>query len=107
MCSQGTPISLYLSNGELFRVITSHKFYNFVSSPVFSVKKIDKETGCIILSPFIPIDMEGCPVDLGPELYSLLETDSCVTLKLDCICGVLPLSACLINRYIPIIEPKC
>lgn len=101
------PFSLITKKGELFSAVASNEYFECVISPVFEIKKLDKKTGCVVLSALIPIDMEGCPVDLCSDLYSLLSTNTCITLDINCFCGVVPLPACLLNRYIPIIEPKC
>jgi hypothetical protein len=101
----GTPIIVNVGNGELFKVITNHKFYNWIYTSIFKVVKI--ESGCITLSALIPIDIEGCPIDLCEELYSLLETNYCVTIQISCVCGIMTLPTKLINCYIPDIEPKC
>ncbi|HLO11039.1 MAG TPA: CotY/CotZ family spore coat protein [Pseudoneobacillus sp.] len=101
------PFSLYTKNGKLFRAITSHKFFPCVHSHVFTLKKMDKNTGCLVLSVLIPIDIEGCPVDLCTDLYSLIETSFCVNLEIKNFCGVVQLPEKLVNRFIPVIEPKC
>ncbi|MCM2531947.1 hypothetical protein NDK43_05515 [Neobacillus pocheonensis] len=100
------PFTLLTTKGELFSVVTSNQFFEDVNTPVFTLKILDKKKGLIVLNSLIPIDMEGCPVDLGPDLYSLILTNTCFTMKINCFSEIVPLPSDLIDKYIPIIESK-
>ncbi|HHY72435.1 MAG TPA: hypothetical protein GX497_04260 [Bacillus bacterium] len=72
----------------------------------FRLEKLDEEKGCATLSLLEAVDMDGCPVEDCDEIYSLLKTKCCVTVDLRCLCIINPLSPDLVNRPLPIIEPK-
>jgi spore coat protein Y len=80
---------------------------NFFSTNVFRVEEIDADHCCARLSLLEPVDMDGCPVDLCGDVFSLLKTDLCIIVDLSCFCAIQPLSPKLVNRPLPIIEPKC
>ena len=101
------PIMLFTKKGKPFSAYILDKHYGCVMSTFFGIENLNKKTGCLTLSVLIPIDMEGCPVDLCSDIYSLLTTKECITIDLNCLCGVEPLSPCLVNRFIPPVEPKC
>lgn len=101
------PLIFFTKKGELFNIVTNYKFYSCVNSPFFTIKKFEKKTGCMVLSILIPIDIEGCPVDLCSDLYSLLVTGFFVKVDINCLCGIIQIPVDFINRYIPVIEPKC
>jgi spore coat protein Y len=101
------PIMLYMNNGAPFSAYILDKRYGCVRSTFFQIVNFEENTDCLTLSVLIPIDMEGCPVDFCPDIYSLFPTKECITIDVKCICGVESLSPCLVNRFIPPIEPKC
>ncbi|MCM3568693.1 CotY/CotZ family spore coat protein [Neobacillus mesonae] len=76
-------------------------------TPVFRLEKLDTKHCCATLSLLEPVDMDGCPIDLCEEVYSLLKTDNCLIIDLSCFCAIQPLSPKLVDRPLPIIEPKC
>jgi spore coat protein Y len=80
---------------------------HFFSTNVFRVENIDAENCCARLLLLEPVDMDGCPVDLCGDVFSLLKTDLCIIVDLSCFCSIQPLSPKLVNRPLPIIEPKC
>ncbi|OCA84129.1 hypothetical protein A8F94_15515 [Bacillus sp. FJAT-27225] len=101
------PFCLITPNGNLFNTVSVNGRFGTVYSPVFTMKELDRESGCLVLNVLIPVDMEGCPVEIGSDLYSLLFTKDHITMNVDCLCGIIPLPPELINRYLPIPEPKC
>ncbi|WP_197277478.1 CotY/CotZ family spore coat protein [Bacillus sp. FJAT-27245] len=101
------PFFLITPSCNIFNAVIVNDCFGTVSSPVFTIKELNRKSGCLVLTILIPIDMEGCPVDIGSDLYSLLLTSHHITLNLDVVCGIIPLPTELINRYLPIIEPKC
>jgi hypothetical protein len=101
------PLMLFTKMGKPFSATILDKHYGCVMSPFFRIVNFDEKTGCVILSVLIPIDMEGCPVDLCSDIYSLLTTKECITIGISCLCGVELLPPCLVNRFIPPDEHKC
>jgi hypothetical protein len=101
------PIMLFTKQGSIFSAYILDKRYSCVMSPFFEIVNLDEKNGCLTLSVLIPIDMEGCPVDLCQDIYSLLTTKKCITIDVSCLCGVEALPSCLVNRFIPPDEPKC
>lgn len=102
-------IPLIISNQkcplEAFGRTVNGKF--FVTS-VFRLEKLDTKHCCATLSLLEPVDMDGCPIEfLCDEIYSLNKTDQCIIVDLSCFCKIEPLSPKLVNRPLPIIEPKC
>jgi spore coat protein Y len=76
------------------------------ATPYFRLEKIVEEICCAVLSLLIAVDMDGCPVDPDDEFYALRKTNSCVIVNLNCFCAINPLAPELVNRPLPIIEPK-
>ncbi|WP_156319776.1 CotY/CotZ family spore coat protein [Bacillus sp. FJAT-18017] len=101
------PCCVYIKKGNLFNFPANHSYYDCVLTPVFKIMRVEKKSGCIELSPLIPIDIEGCPSDLSEHLFSLVETNDRFTFQLDCICGIIGLPPELVNQCLPPIEPKC
>lgn len=101
------PFFLVTASGNLFNAVIVNDRFGTVYSPVFIMEELNTERGCLVLTILIPIDIEGCPIDLGSDLYSFLLTNHRITLNLDGVCGIVPLPPGLINRYLPIPEPKC
>lgn len=79
----------------------------FFITPVFRLEKLDINHCCATLSLLEPVDMDGCPVEFCDEIYSLIKTKNCIIVDLSCFCIIEPLSPKLVNRALPIIEPKC
>lgn len=77
-----------------------------VKTPFFRLEKLEEEKCCAVLSLLKAVDMDGVPVDSCDEIHSLLKTDSCVIVDLTCFCVISSLSPKLVNRTLPIIEPK-
>ncbi|WP_198160051.1 CotY/CotZ family spore coat protein [Sporosarcina sp. P37] len=77
-----------------------------VKSPYFRVEKVDIETCCALLTILEGVDMEGYPTDSCTELYSLRKTKKCIIVNLNCFCAITPLPPSLVNKPLPIIEPK-
>jgi len=79
---------------------------NGIRSPYFRLEKVDEETGCAKLSLLEALNMDGCPVDVMEEVYTLRKTDRCILLETSCFCAIHPLSPELLNKPLPNIEPK-
>ena len=81
-------------------------YHKGIATQYFRLEKIDEEICCAELSLLVAVDMDGCPVDLDDDFYALRKTKSCVIVNLNCFCVINPLSPKLVNRPLPIIEPK-
>jgi spore coat protein Y len=75
-------------------------------TPFFRVEEIHEDICCAVLSLLVAVDMDGDPVDPGDEFFSLHKTQSCITVNLNCFCVINSLQPELVNRPLPIIEPK-
>lgn len=101
------PFLLYTKQGELFKGKKAEGEDDWLDSPFFTVKNVNINSGCATLSVLEPVDIDGCRVEAAAEVFSLLHTNFCLTVNLNFFCAIQPLSANLIERPIPIIEPKC
>ena len=81
-------------------------YHKGMTTPYFRLEKIDEEICCAVLSLLVAVDMDGDPVELNDDFYALRKTKSCVIVNLNCFCVINPLSPELVNRPLPIIEPK-
>ncbi|GHH98420.1 CotY/CotZ family spore coat protein [Neobacillus kokaensis] len=80
----------------------------FFTTPFFRLEKLDANHCCASLSLLEPVDMDGCPLEFFcDEVYSLIKTDNCIIIDLSCFCTIEPLSPKIVDRPLPIIEPKC
>lgn len=86
---------------EPFRV--RHKC---MATPFFRLEKLDEKTCCAVLSLLEAVDMDGCPTDSYDDFYALRKTKTCIIVNLNCFCGIQPLEPELVNRKLPVIEPK-
>jgi spore coat protein Y len=101
-------IPFILSNGQCeLDAWGRTKNGTFFFTNVFRLEKVDQEHCCAELSLLEPVDMDGCPVDSWHDAYSLLKTLECIVVDLGCFCTIQPLSPKLVNKPLPIIEPKC
>ncbi|WP_066320434.1 CotY/CotZ family spore coat protein [Bacillus sp. FJAT-29814] len=101
-------IPFIITNGKCaFETFGVTRFGGFFTTQVFRLEDIDSRNCCAKLSLLMPVDMEGCPVELCDDVFSLLKTDICIIVDLTCFCTIQPLSPKLVNRELPIIEPKC
>ncbi|MEH7354954.1 CotY/CotZ family spore coat protein [Neobacillus drentensis] len=101
-------IPFILSNGKCsFETFGVTMYGKFFTTQVFRLENLDPSHCCATLSLLVPVDMDGCPVELCNDVYSLLKTDNCMIVDLTCFCTIQPLSPKLVNRELPIIEPKC
>lgn len=101
-------IPFILSNGKCpFMSWGIKKNGHFFTTNVFRLEALDEEYCCATLKLLEPVDMDGCPVEVCDDIYSLLKTDTCIIVDLKYFCSIAPLSPKLVNRPLPIIEPKC
>ncbi|WP_102347303.1 CotY/CotZ family spore coat protein [Bacillus sp. Marseille-P3661] len=79
---------------------------NCLTSMFFRIEHLDLDTCCAVFSLLKPVDMDGCQVDCD-DLYTLVKTGCCIKVDLSCIFAFTPLPPKIVNRALPIIEPKC
>lgn len=79
---------------------------NCITTPFFRLEELHEELCCAVLSLVIPIDMDGFPAESYGDFYALRKSTSCITVNLNCFCAITPLPPSLVNRPLPIIEPK-
>lgn len=82
-------------------------YHNCIATPFFRLEKLDEETCCAELSLLEAIDMEGNLADPFDDFYALRKTKVCINVNLNCFCVINPLPPEIVNRPIPVIEPKC
>jgi spore coat protein Y len=80
---------------------------DFFTTNVFRLEALDEKRCCATLSLLEPIDIDGCPVDLCENFFSLRTTMNCIIVDLTCFTSIQALSPRLVNRILPIIDPKC
>jgi spore coat protein Y len=101
-------IPFVLSNEKCaFEVFGRTRNGLFFTTQVFRLESIDSRHCCATLSLLLPVDIDGYPVDLCDEVFSLIKTDNCIIVDLSFFCSIQPLSPKLVNRELPIVEPKC
>ncbi|PIC79174.1 hypothetical protein CSV75_13080 [Sporosarcina sp. P18a] len=97
-------IPFTLHDCELHTPFSAH--YKCIKTPYFRLEKIDIDTCCASLTLLEPVDMEGNPVDICEEFYSLRKTKSCIIVNINCFCTITPLPPKLVDKKLPTIEPK-
>ena len=97
-------IPFMLFNNELNKPFMVN--YKGMATPYFRLEKIEEEICCAVLLLLVAVDMDGSPVDPHDDFYALRKTKSCVIVDLNCFCVINPLDPELVNRPLPIIEPK-
>ncbi|TDL72764.1 hypothetical protein E2R56_16360 [Rhodococcus qingshengii] len=80
---------------------------DFFMTNVFRLEAIDERRCCATISLLEPVDIDGCPVDMCDNIFSLRTTTNCIIVDLSCFTSLQPLSPRLVNRLLPIIDPKC
>lgn len=80
---------------------------DFFTTNVFRLEALDEKRCCATLSLLEPIDIDGYPVDVCENFFSLRTTANCIFVDLACFTSIQPLSPRLVNRILPIIDPKC
>lgn len=106
-CNEPIPIMLYTKNGNLFDVEVILGQDHYFNSPYFLIKLIDEEKCCAILASLEPLGIDGCTVEF-PEgcIYTLVETDQQISVNLCDFCGVRTLPSKMMNRQLPLFQPK-
>jgi spore coat protein Y len=79
---------------------------DFFTTNVFRVEAIDVERCCATISLLEPVDIDGYPVDLCDNVFSLRTTSICLVVDLTCFTSLQPLSPILVDRLLPIVDPK-
>lgn len=104
MSKETDTIPFMLIKREFNKPFTA--YHKGVETPYFRLEKIDEEICCAVLSLLVAVDMDGTPVDSDDDFYALRKTKSCIIVNLNCFCAINPLPPELVNRPLPIIEPK-
>jgi len=100
-------IPFVLSNEKCaFKVFAKTRNGKLFTTQVFRLENLDSRHCCATLSLLLPVDMDGYPVELCDEVFSLVKTNTCIIVDLSCFCSIKPLSPKLVNRELPIVEPK-
>jgi spore coat protein Y len=101
-------IPFILTNGrcpfEAFGIMPNGQLF---TTKVFRLEKVDSDDCCATLSLLVPLDFDGFQVEAYDEVYTYLRTDECINVDLSCFCTIQPLSPRMVNRPLPIVEPKC
>jgi spore coat protein Y len=79
---------------------------DFFTTNVFRLEAIDEKRCCATISLLEPVDIDGYPVDMCDNIFSLRTTTNCIIVDLSCFTSLQPLSPRLVNRLLPIIDPK-
>lgn len=72
----------------------------------FAVKSVDEENCCATLILLRPVDMDGNDTNQLCDLFCLKKTNSCIEVDVSCFCAIQCLDPGLVNRELPVIEPK-
>ncbi|WP_208585598.1 CotY/CotZ family spore coat protein [Gracilibacillus suaedae] len=100
-------IPFMLTNSHLcsFRVFGVEENECF-STSIFRIEDIESDRCCASLTLLKAYDMDGCITDCMQDVYSIKKTDQRIMVDLSCFCIITPLPPKLVNRPLPIIEPK-
>ena len=72
----------------------------------FRLENIQKDSCCATLRLLMGIDMDEYPTNEMEEVYSLIKTDHCITVDLNCFLGIQPCPPKLVDRPLPWVEIK-
>jgi spore coat protein Y len=79
---------------------------NFFTTTVFRLEALDVRRCCATISLLEAVDIDGYPVDLCDNVFSLRTTSNCIVVDLTCFKSLQPLSPRLVDRLLPIVNPK-
>ncbi len=100
-------IPFILSNGKCeFEAWGWTNNGDFFITKYFRLEAIDSNKCCATLSLLEPVDIDGYPID-NCDVFSLRTTMNCVIVDLSCFTSLQPLSPRLVNRLLPVVNPKC
>jgi spore coat protein Y len=77
-----------------------------LKTPFFAVESVDNKNCCATLILLRPVDMDGNDTDQLSDLFRLERTKSCTEIDVSCFCAIQCLDPRLVNRELPVIEPK-
>ena len=81
-------------------------YYKNIATKYFRLEKLDEINGLAELSLLEAIDMEGNTVDPSDDFYALRKTKGTIIINVNRFQDLHPLPPELINRKLPVIEPK-
>lgn len=79
---------------------------NFFTTNVFRLEALDVKRCCATISLLEPVDIDGYPVDICENVFSLRTTSNCIIVDLSCFSSLQPLSPRLVDRLLPIVDHK-
>lgn len=77
-----------------------------IKTSFFGVESINRDTCCARIVLLRAVDFDGNETDKTEELFRLENTGNCIEIDAACFCAIQCLDPRLINRELPIIEPK-
>ncbi|MBM7659716.1 uncharacterized protein YfkK (UPF0435 family) [Bacillus mesophilus] len=72
----------------------------------FRIEDVHDKNGTVTISLLIPIDVDGAIASSLCDVYKLVKTKCCITVCLDHFCGIQFADPRLVNRKLPVVEPK-
>ena len=101
------PFILYKKKGnqEVSEFVAMEK-RDWFTTPFLAVKEIRKESHCATVILLRPLDIDGYETTDLKKLFRLEKTSFCLEVDLSCFCAIQCLDPRLMNRKLPIIEPK-
>lgn len=82
-------------------------YYKRIATKYFRLEKLDAKTGLAELSLLEAIDMEGQSVNPSDEFYALRRTQAKIVVNVNQFHDIQAYPVEVVNRQLPIIEPKC
>lgn len=82
--SKPIPFVLKTKTGDMLIAVGQDKMGTGFLSPYFIVNKYIKEHCCAVLTILEPVGIDGCPVDILENFYSLKKTAHCIVVSLKC-----------------------
>lgn len=79
---------------------------DFFTTNVFKLEALDVKRCCATISLLEPVDIDGYPVDICDNVFSLRTTSNCIIIDLGGFSSIQPLSPRLVDRRLPIVPPK-
>lgn len=81
-------------------------YFKNITTKYFRLEKLDEINGLAELSLLEAIDMEGNTVDPFDDFYALRKTKGTIIINVNRFQDIHPLPPKLVNRKLPVIEPK-
>ncbi|MFZ3589270.1 CotY/CotZ family spore coat protein [Bacillus sp. DJP31] len=72
----------------------------------FRIEDVNAQGCCLTVSFLLPLDIDGEIASCISEVYRLERTRCCLTLNIEKFCGIQFADPRLVNRKLPVVEPK-